>query len=115
MGVQYKLILDKVKSVNKENLPVFITGDFNVEANSDAIAQTKVDFYDSKEIADIVFGPEGTFTGFKYDEPVTRRIDHILVSKNPKVNVERYAIFSSSVNFKFPSDHFPVFIEAELK
>ena len=110
-----KLILDKVKSVNTENLPVFITGDFNVEPNSDAIAQTKVDFYDSKEIADIIFGPEGTFTGFKYDEPVKRRIDHILVSKNPKVNVEKYAIFSSSVNFKFPSDHFPVFIEAELK
>ncbi len=108
-----KLILEKIKTVNTKNIPVILMGDFNVESNSEVITEAKTVLSDSKEKATVVFGPEGTFNGFKYNEPVTRRIDYIFVSD--VISVEKYAVLSSSIDFKFPSDHFPVFVQVKIK
>ena len=108
-----QLILDKIKTVNSGNLPVLIMGDFNVEPDSEVVAKIKTQLSDSREKAAIVFGPEGTFNAFKYDEPVTKRIDYIMISET--INVEKYATLSSAIDFKFPSDHFPVFVRLLLK
>lgn len=108
-----KLILEKIKEVNTNNFPVVVMGDFNVEPTSEVITDAKKVLSDSKEKAQIVFGPEGTFNGFKYNDPVTRRIDYIMVSN--EIIVEKYATLSSNINFKFPSDHFPVFIQVMIK
>lgn len=102
------LILDKIKEVNTTNYPVIIMGDFNVEPDSEVIKILKTQLSDSREKAEVVFGPEGTFNAFKYDEPVTRRIDYIIVSNG--IKVEKYATLSSSIDLRFPSDHFPVFV-----
>lgn len=102
------LILDKIKEVNTTNYPVIIMGDFNVEPDSEVIKILKTQLSDSREKAEVVFGPEGTFNAFKYDEPVIRRIDYIMVSDG--INVEKYATLSSSIDLRFPSDHFPVFV-----
>jgi len=109
-----KLILKKIAEVNEKKYPVIVMGDFNVEPQSEVIAVTQSTLSDAKELAEIKFGPEGTFNGFKYEEPVTRRIDYILLSKSPNLKVEKYAVFSSAIDFKFPSDHFPVFVELKL-
>jgi endonuclease/exonuclease/phosphatase family metal-dependent hydrolase len=108
-----KLILEKIKTVNTKNLPVILMGDFNVEPNSEVITEAKTVLSDSKEKATVVFGPEATFNGFMYNEPVTRRIDYIFVSD--VISVEKYAVLSSSIDFKFPSDHFPVFVQVKIK
>ncbi|WP_225034915.1 endonuclease/exonuclease/phosphatase family protein [Winogradskyella sp. SM1960] len=110
-----KLILQKIASENTENYPVFLMGDFNVEPNSDVVAELLPTLSDAKEVAAVKFGADGTFNGFNYNEPVTRRIDYIFVSKTPHVKVHKYAVFSSAIDFKFPSDHFPVYIEVDLK
>ncbi|WP_230080173.1 endonuclease/exonuclease/phosphatase family protein [Winogradskyella marina] len=110
-----KLILQKIASENTENYPVFLMGDFNVEPNSDVVAELLPTLSDAKEVAAVKFGADGTFNGFNYSEPVTRRIDYIFVSKTPHVKVHKYAVFSSAIDFKFPSDHFPVYIEVDLK
>lgn len=107
------LILNRIKTVNTENLPVLIMGDFNVEPHSEVVTHLKMFYSDSREKAEVVFGPEGTFNAFKYDAPVTQRIDYIMVSD--QFEVLKYATFSSSIDFKFPSDHFPVFVELLLK
>ncbi len=54
------------------------------------------------------FGPSGTFNGFQFHEPVTRRIDYIFV--NPKIKVNKYAVLSDNWDCKYPSDHLPVYV-----
>ena len=109
-----KLVLQKIKQVNSQNLPVVLMGDFNVEPDSAIIAETKAEMTDSKEMAAIVFGPDGTFNGFEYVEPLSRRIDYILLSKSSKLSVQKYGVLSSTIDSKFPSDHFPVFISLTI-
>ncbi len=110
-----KLVLEKIEEVNVQNLPVILMGDFNVEPKSEVLEQTKLNYHDAKTIAETNFGPVGTFNGFNYNNPVTRRIDYLLVSKLGKFEIEKYAVLSSAVDFKFPSDHFPVFISFNIK
>lgn len=108
-----QLILDKIKDVNTQNYPVIIMGDFNVEPNSEVVKILKTQLSDSREKAEVVFGPEGTFNAFKYEVPVTRRIDYIMVSEG--IKVEKYATLSSAIDLRFPSDHFPVFVKLIIK
>lgn len=110
-----KLIVAHLKIVNTENYPVVIMGDLNVEPDNELIANLKQNFIDTKEVSNLKFGPKGTFNGFNYNNPVTRRIDYIFVSKLPKIKVKKYAILSDSKDLKYPSDHLPVFVQLELE
>lgn len=110
-----QLILKKIEALNTSGFPVVVMGDFNVEPNSELITNLKQTLNDSKDKAKHVFGPNGTFNGFKFNEPVKRRIDYIMLSKSTNIEVEKYGVLSSSIDLKYPSDHFPVFIELSLK
>ena len=44
----------------------------------------------------------------------TKRIDYIFVSKN-KITVKKYGVLANVKDQKYPSDHFPVFIIAEMR
>lgn len=108
-----QLILNEIKKVNTDSHPVLIMGDFNVLPDSEVVTHLKTLYSDPRESAKVVYGPEGTFNAFKYNSPVTQRIDYIMVSD--QFEVLKYATFSSSIDFKFPSDHFPVVVELKLK
>jgi len=109
-----QLILKKISEVNSSNIPVIIMGDFNVEPNSLLISNLKEVMNDAKTVSKITFGSNGTFNGFNYKAPVTRRIDYIMVSKAHTIKVKKYGVLSSAVDFKYPSDHFPVLVELML-
>ena len=110
-----ELIQKKINTLNTDHFPVIVMGDFNVEPSSELITNLKKKMNDSKDIAKITFGSNGTFNGFKFDELVTRRIDYIMVSKTSTIEVEKYGVLSSLIDLKYPSDHFPVMIELRLK
>lgn len=109
------LILKKIDEVNTKNFPVVLTGDFNVEPNDILITTLKQKMKDSKDMAKVILGPNGTFNNFVYDKPATRRIDYIMLSKSDNIEVEKYGVLTSSINSKYPSDHFPVFVTLNLK
>lgn len=106
------LIIKKIKELNTKNYPVVLTGDFNMEVDHESIEHIKETLQDSKAIAKVTFGPEGTYNGFHFDKPVTRRIDFAFVSTEIVVN--KYAVLSDNWNLQYPSDHLPVFIEIKL-
>jgi len=108
-----KLIIQKIKKLNKEDLPVFLMGDFNLEPETEGIQLISEFLEKSREKATFSFGPKGTYNGYNFTQPVTRRIDYIFT--NRKVHIKKYAVLSDSKELRYPSDHFPVFISAELK
>jgi endonuclease/exonuclease/phosphatase family metal-dependent hydrolase len=109
-----ELILQKIFELNPKKLPIILMGDFNLEPNSNPIQAIEKVLNDSKKVSKRKpFGPEGTYNGFKFNEPVTDRIDYIFTSKN-YISVEKFAVLSDSKDCKYPSDHLPVFIEVKL-
>jgi len=110
-----KVILNKIKQMNEDSLPVLIMGDFNLKPDSEPILDLSEELNDSKAISLLKpFGPNGTFNGFKFDLPVKDRIDYIFTSKS-NIQVNKYAVLSDSKDCKYPSDHLPVFVELEIK
>ena len=107
-----ELILKKIAKLNTNELPVILMGDLNLEPDAEGVIKILKQLQDSRKIARNTFGPEGTFNGFQFDKPINRRIDYIFV--NDQISVNKYAVLTDSKNFKYPSDHFPVFIEAEF-
>lgn len=108
-----KLILKKMKELNSKNLPFILTGDFNLEDESESIKLIATELNDSKTIANQVFGPDGTFNGFEFNKPITKRIDYVFTSKSG-IKIKKYAVLSDSKDCRYPSDHLPVYTELEI-
>jgi len=108
-----QLILKQIKTLNEENYPVILMGDLNLTPDTKAIKSISKKLEDSRYAAKVAFGPDATFTGFDFSKAPQRRIDYIFASDN--IEVRKYAVLTDSQNQKYPSDHFPVFIEASLK
>jgi endonuclease/exonuclease/phosphatase family metal-dependent hydrolase len=110
-----KLIIKKIKELNKSNTHVILMGDLNLRPESNPIVLLSKVFNDSRiRSFKKPFGPIGTFNGFKLHQPVTDRIDYIFTS-NKNTNILKYAVLSDSQNGRYPSDHLPVFVEIEFK
>lgn len=102
-----ELILLKIKEKNTENEPVILMGDFNAEPSEEPIAVLTRELQDARAASEETpFGPEGTFNGFKFHEPVWRRIDYIFFANELKVR--QHAVLSDSRDCHYPSDHLPV-------
>jgi len=109
------LILKKIKQLNVGKLPVIFMGDLNAEPGSVVVSRLKKEMIDTREGSEAApFGPSGTFNGFKFNEPVTKLIDYILVSR-AAIRVKKLAVLSDSKNLRYPSDHLPVLVEIEFR
>lgn len=109
------LIYDRIGSLNKDNHPYILMGDLNLEPGTEPIQYLSQHLDDTKKVSkEVVFGPEGTFNGFQFNKPVTRRIDYIFTSK-PGIEVQKYAVLSDSKNLRYASDHLPVYVELVVK
>ena len=109
-----KLILEKIKKLNPKNLPLTLTGDFNLTDDSEPIniiSKSLTDsYYHSKKPH---YGPKGTWQNFDINTPSTERLDYVFVKgfdvlSNRTINDRRE-------NLLYPSDHFPVLTEISFK
>lgn len=102
-----RLITEKIEAMNGENLPVILTGDFNLTPDTHPIATIKAKLTDTADIFrhNIPEG-NGTFNDFDTSHKPTRRIDYIFV--NQEFKVHNYQILKDAPENRYPSDHFPV-------
>jgi endonuclease/exonuclease/phosphatase family metal-dependent hydrolase len=109
------LIKEKIQEISKgEGLPVILTGDLNLEPDSEPIGLIKTFMKDSRDITETkIYGPTGTFNGFDWNANLDRRIDYVFVRGG--IKVLKYAVISDSKDQRWPSDHLPVFVKVQLK
>ena len=92
-----KLVTQKIKEINRENLPVVWMGDFNVKPDN-AAYQTIVSnptWKDARLVSKIPsYGPAGSFTGFDWDRMPDGIIYHIFVQG--KIEVLRHGILTDN-------------------
>ena len=109
-----KLILEKIKELNTENLPLTLTGDFNLtdETEPIKIISKSLDnaYYHSKKPH---YGPKGTFTAFDVNTVPKERIDYIFVKGFETETIR--TINDRRENLLYPSDHFPILAEISFK
>jgi len=107
-----KLILSRIPEINKENLPMILTGDFNLVKES-APVQAVLKVLDDARDRSVTtpYGPQGTSGGFTVNDR-SRTIDFIFI--NQKVKVLRHGVLSDSFGMFYPSDHKPVLAEVQL-
>lgn len=108
------LLLEKIKEIAGD-FPVFATGDFNATPDSEPIQTlSKSGFLlDSYMITkEPPYGTVGTFNSFQLNAPMKNRIDYIWVTSG--IEVKKYGVLNDVHYGHFPSDHFPVVIEAKF-
>ncbi|MFD1775913.1 endonuclease/exonuclease/phosphatase family protein [Paenibacillus rhizophilus] len=96
--------------------PVIMTGDFNAGREERCYRKLNGFLRDAKWVSEeIPYGPEGTFSNFDYHMPWSemKEIDYILVSEQVKVVSVRTV--TDSFDGQYPSDHFPVTAEVEIR
>jgi endonuclease/exonuclease/phosphatase family metal-dependent hydrolase len=107
-----KLILKSIKEINRENLPLILTGDLNLVKTSEPVQAILKELNDAKDKSQTLpYGPEGTSGGFDV-KLLTKTIDYIFI--NDKVEVVRHGILSDSFGMYYPSDHLPVLAEIKI-
>jgi len=107
-----KLVLTKIEEINQEQLPLMLTGDFNMVKSEEPI-QTILGKLNDALYKSLTppYGPEGTSRGFDVKE-MPKKIDYIFV--NDKVTVLKHGVLSDSFGLYYPSDHLPVLAEIKL-
>jgi len=109
----------KQKSISLANdLPIVLTGDFNLTPESEGI-QTLVapnganTLIDSKKVATFKYGPDWTTCGFDNRPFKERKIIDYIFTRHVK-KIKRYAVLAETLNDIFLSDHCPVYAQISL-
>lgn len=104
-----KLIVAKMTELNPDNVPVFLSGDFNSTTDDPIFDPLKASLKDAREVSAIshkiiTYNGFGTVT----DNPNTRKewvIDHIFFSG---VNPMAFRVLNGNYGVPFISDHYPI-------
>lgn len=108
-----KMILDRIKTINRENLPLILTGDLNLVKESVPVQSILAQLKDAMDVTQSPhYGPTGTSGGFDV-KVLPRKIDYIFV--NDGVTVLRHGHLSDSFGLFYPSDHLPALAEVRMK
>ncbi len=104
-----RLIVDQMEKMNTDELPVILTGDFNAVPESQPIQVLNKVLQDAYTRSGIqVQGPTGTFSGFRPDAALDRRIDYVFQSGFQVLSCRQLNDRRSDGGFI--SDHLPVLV-----
>lgn len=113
-----KLILQKAKELSK-GFPIIVTGDFNAIKTDEPIQiitdeNNPEHLSDSRESAELKYGPDWTFQNFGRTPLEQRAIIDYIFTKG-KITVLKHGVLSENMGTIFPSDHTPVMATILIK
>lgn len=97
-----QLIAEKVKKLNPEAYPVFLTADFNSDTDDAIFSPLFKMMHDARKLATIT-DDRATFNGYK--ETATRKLDHIFFSN---CLAYRFKTLTQDYGAPYISDHYPI-------
>lgn len=106
------LLLKQLKEIAGD-FPVFCTGDFNATPDDEPIqiiyndGKMKDSYLVTKQPP---YGTVGTFNSFDLSSSMKNRIDYVWLTDG--ITVTKYGVLNEQQYGRFPSDHFPVMIQA---
>lgn len=108
-----RLVAEKIREIAGK-VPTIFMGDLNGGWDSEWYRHIEASgiLKDSRHSASLVYQPNGSFNGFRFDDVRKDVIDHIFIT--PQFKIGRWAVLTDSYNGKYPSDHFPVMVEVGL-
>ncbi|MGN0211469.1 MAG: endonuclease/exonuclease/phosphatase family protein, partial [Muribaculaceae bacterium] len=111
-----KLIVAKMTELNPNNVPVFLSGDFNSTTDDTIFEPLKASLKDAREVS-AISDKNITYNGFGkvIDNPDTRKewvIDHIFFSG---VNPVAFRVVMCNFGVPFISDHYPIAFKFRAK
>lgn len=111
-----KLIVAKMAELNPNNVPVFLSGDFNSTTDDTIFEPLKASLKDAREVS-AISDKNITYNGFGkvIDNPDTRKewvIDHIFFSG---VNPVAFRVVMCNFGVPFISDHYPIAFKFRAK
>ncbi len=111
---QIKVLISEVEKIRKKNEEIILTGDFN-EGPSEDVRKILIDSDIELDDSWLLLNKEEEASHHKFTgtNPTGTRIDWILTSKS--LNPISTRLVKESTEGIFPSDHFPVISEYELK
>ena len=98
-----KLILAKMKEINTDDFPVFLTADFNSETTESCFGPLYKAMKDARATA-IYSDSEPTYNGYK--PTGTRKLDHIFYSGGCVASI--FETLKEDYGVPYISDHYPV-------
>lgn len=112
-----RMVLNHIdENLDVDEMVIFL-GDLNAEPGNKAYEKVVEHgrVQDSYHITELPpHGPTGTFNGFSFTREPDRRIDYVFLSNHFKVH--RYGVLTDSYDgLNYPSDHFPVLTEVEIR
>ena len=107
-----RLIRSLISQYNKENLPVVLTGDFNVESDTGVFESIQETMVCTRDVAPIT-DREYTYNAWGNSDKF-RIIDHIFITKDIECS-EYKTVTQSYDNHIYVSDHYPVYSILKLQ
>jgi endonuclease/exonuclease/phosphatase family metal-dependent hydrolase len=102
------LITEKVKALNQENLPLIITGDFNLTPDQAPIQKMQSDFEDVQKNLATSDPYYGTSNSFNTEKTSKKRIDYIFIKGLKALNAQH--LYKKTPMGGWASDHHPVIV-----
>lgn len=102
------LITEKVKALNQENLPLIITGDFNLTLDQAPIQKMQSDFEDVQKNLATSDPYYGTSNSFNTEKVSKKRIDYIFIKGLKALNAQH--LYKKTPMGGWASDHHPVIV-----
>jgi endonuclease/exonuclease/phosphatase family metal-dependent hydrolase len=108
-----RLIVNEISKFSAD-YPIILSGDFNYRSNSAGYKIIVNKMFDTKSISKTESGAGNiTFNGFGNDIQPDNKIDFIFV--NDKIEVLNHIIDTTTFNGLYPSDHYPVITEINIR